>query len=485
MRALMCFALLAFAGHACAQSITDKQENYVTYPALPAPTIDGFNWNAQAPESLGAPPGKTASYPTQFVNGDFNVRTGWNVYQSYPYATSNYTGPVDTGFNEGVAYLAGYCINPSGLQTICPNYGSISQAVRVGENMRLSFDWRPGFEQRGVFPTATYIDHPINVTILEAGSNRILMDSFVPQSVSIGNNAKRSEVDLAMFTGLDINVVFSIRSVQYFSQIGNPYSVAWTGASAWVDNVKLINAPTVNFGGSATPGNWYNPYRSGAGWDLRRASNGTFYAIWYAYDQNGQPVWYITGQNTFVNGALNVPLYACRRPGNIASCAIVGGVQLALRNEGKGLMRFDFYDQGVMGTWDGTEYFELLVANGGSYSGHFFTNDNSDPSWGITTLSYTNYQNRLQLLGQIYYYDPAGQPTWSVASQDLANNASMNVNRQTGGLCPTCPGISPAITRTSVGTIRLNFDATGLFGETALSNPIWVRSERRYYKLSN
>jgi hypothetical protein len=490
MRTLFCIALLAIAGHTYAQSVgddTDLGGQYLTVPTLPAPNKEAFNWDAAPPESVGASTGKATTYPTQFVNGEFNVTTGWDVYQSYFSVPQPYTGPVYTGyFPEGVAYLAGKCINPNGV-TVCPIYGSIAQTVRVVENMRLSFDWYPGFEQTGFPPYYTYVESPIYLTIIEASTGRILKDSFAPAAANLGDHRKHSEIDLTLFAGLNVKFVFSIRSFQYDSQVGNPSSTRWSATEAWVDNIKLISAPPSNYNGQAQTGNWYNPVRSGSGWDLRRAPNGTFYAIWFAFDEARKPVWYISGQGTFGSGILDVPLYGCTRANGIGTCTASGRVQLSLRSATAGVMRFDFYGQGTPGSWDGAENFEFLVGNGGSYSGHFFTNDAADTSWGITTLSYYNYSNQLQLMAPIYYYDGAGQPTWSIAAQQFTNNAPMSVDRLTGGLCPTCPGTYPAITKTPVGTMTLNFGAnqSSLTGETNLSNPGWVRSARPFYKLGN
>ncbi len=488
MRTLFCIALLAIAGQTYAQSAgddTDPGGQYLTVPTLPAPNKEAFNWDAVPPESVGPSTGKATTYPTQFVNGDFNTNTGWNVYQSYFEAIPPYTGPVDTGTNQGVAFLANKCI--SGLRRTCPNFGSISQTVRVNENMRLSFDWLPGYDQAGIAPRYTYVDSPIYVTVLEANTGRVLMESFVPAAVNLGNRRKHSEVDLALFTGLDITIVFSKPSARYFTDIANQSSATWSGLGVWVDNVRLIGAPPVNYNGQAQTGNWYNPLRSGSGWDLRRAPNGTFYALWFAFDEARKPVWYISGQGTFGNGILDVPLYGCTRANGIGTCTASGRVQLSLRSSTAGVMRFDFHGQGTPGSWDGAENFEFLVGNGGSYSGHFFTNDAADSSWGITTLSFYNYLNQLQLMAPIYYYDGAGQPTWSIAAQQFTNNTPMSVDRLTGGLCPTCPGTYPTITKTSVGTMTLNFGAnqSSLTGEMNLSNPGWVRSARPFYKLGN
>ena len=475
MRILMCVALLAITGLASAQSAeTGKGGNYVTFPEFAAPNRDSFNWNALPP----VPPSstgeetvavETGTLPTQIVNGDFNTRTGWNAVQS---GGAGYFIGLDirNRLGQPVAYLASMCnlIGP-GFPSGCSATGNIEQQIHVEAGKRLAFQW-------GTTPNTFQV--PISIGIFDARTNRLLFSKFDPDAIDQGNGIRYSEIDLGRFAGMDVLIGF------YTGYQG----IAGSGVGTWVDSVLVTNAPAPNYNGDAQQGNWYNPVRSGSGWDLRRAPDGTFYALWFTYDQSANPTWYITGQGTFVNGVLNVPLYGCSRSSGNGACTIVGNTELRLRSANAGVMRFDFNGQGTAGSWDGEENFELLVANGGNYSGHFYSAQANDSAWGITTLSFLDAQNTLQLMAPIYYYDGAGQATWSIAAQGFTNNSNMSVDRLTGGLCPTCAGTFPTITKTTVGSMLLNFDSadqSSLMGEINLYNPQWLRGTARYYKLSN
>jgi hypothetical protein len=479
VKKFLCMALLAMAFSADAQvNIANEKprQNYVNYPQYSAPNKESFNWNAVAPTFANTQEGKPAgsgqltpaAYPSDIVNGSFDDNTGWlgvQFFQTSPFAVTGLD--IRPLMGNQVDYLASFCLYTPTPQ--CPTGGYIEQSVHVEPGKRLGFE-------SGI--TVGNFGLQASVAIFDARTAKLLADFPAPAYTNIGNGKRYSEIDLARMAGLDI-------TVRFYAGYGNLQS---SGGGVWVDAIKILDAPASTYSGQAQQGNWYNPLRSGSGWDIRRAPDGTFYALWFTYNQAGKPVWYISGQGAFINGVLDAPLYVCTRAGGTGACAIKGNVQLSLRSSTAGVMRFDFNDQGSAGTWDGVENFEFLVANGGGYSGHFHSDDAADSAWGVTSLSFVDNQNRLQLMAPIYYYDGAGESTWSIAAQAFNNNQTMGVSRLTGGLCPTCVGTFPTITQTSVGSLRLNFDVadqSSLIGEMYLSNPTWNRPARRFYKLSN
>lgn len=477
MRILMCAALLAITGLASAQSTaTGKGGSYVTFPEFAAPNRDSFNWNAQplVPDTgSGEEPVaiETGALPTQIVNGDFNTRTGWYAAQSG--GGGYFIGlDVQNRLGQPVAYIASACNAQGGpgFPTACSATGLIEQKIHVEAGKRLAFQW--GTTQNFFFQL------PVQIGIFDARTNRVLFSKINPDAIDQGNGIRYSEIDLARFAGMDVLIGF------YTGYTG----ISGSGWGTWVDSVHIIDPPAPSYNGDAQQGNWYTPMRSGSGWDLRRVSDGTFYALWFTYDEARNPIWYITGQGSFVNGVLNVPLYGCTRSSGNGACTIVGRSELRLRSATAGVMRFDFNGQGTAGSWDGSENLELLVANGGSYSGHFHSAQPDDAAWGITTLSYMDGQNGLQLMAPIYYYDGAGRTTWAIAAQGFANNSTLTVDRLTGGLCPTCAGTFPTIVKTAVGSMFLDFDTadqSSLTAEIYLNNPQWMRGLTRYYKLGN
>ena len=450
------------------------ERNCVTTPPLTIGNPDGFDWQGLPPGSGVRYPANglqrsQSSFPTQVVNGDFNNTTAWEARKYYTgFATQSdfqLLFESDPGAPQG-----GLVVASPGVGNACPYLGTIGQKLHIGSNKRLSFNWKPtGF--RGSTLTSPPAYRSVELEIKDAISGQIFFQGLTNYS-AVGS-AFHSEVDLSQYAGLDVEVSFRGFGCPGVFQSG-PFQ------QPWVDSVRLTDGPAPNFSGSAVAGNWYNPSRSGSGWDLRRAPDGSYYAIWYTYDGGLQPIWYITSASTFVNGRFQATLLKCSRAFSGASCPSVGRVDLTLKSSTQGEMRFDF---GNDGQWDGEEFFTLLTSAGGAYSGHFHSNDAADPAWGITTMSFA-YQNQQNLFTTMYYYN-GSEPTWAVGTGTVGNNTAVTMMRQSGGLCPQCVGSYPAITQQSVGSMSLNFTGSNpaLIADLNISN--WLRPSRPYYMLSN
>ncbi len=473
---IIAFCLVSGFAHAAINYDCDARKqasDCVTTPPVTIGNPDGFDWQ-------GLPPGggvrypanglqrSQSSFPTQVVNGDFNNTTAWE-------ARKYYTGlPTQSDFQlvfdtEPGVPRGGLVVHSPGVGNACAYLGTIGQKLHIGTNKRLAFNW-----QRAGFYTATIFSPPeyksIEIQIKDAYSGQSFFRGLVYSSVS--GSSFRSEVDMSQYAGLDVEVLFG--------GFGCPTWGPSIFQQPWVDSVRLTDGPASNYSGNATAGNWYNPSRSGSGWDLRRAPDGSYYAIWYTYDGGLQPIWYITSAGNFVNGRFQATLLKCSRTFNSASCPSVGRVDLTLKSSTQGDMRFDF---GNDGQWDGEEFFTLLTSAGGAYSGHFHSNDAADPAWGITTMSFA-YQNQQNLFATMYYYN-GSEPTWAVGTGTVGNNTAVTMMRQSGGLCPQCVGSYPAITQQSVGSMSLNFTGSNpaLIADLNISN--WLRPSRPYYMLSN
>ncbi len=460
------------------------ERNCVTTPPVTIGNPDGFDWQ-------GLPPGggvrypanglqrRASDFPIQVVNGDFNLTTGWDALRTFPYYGSSHSTLVRTSYNVNgappAAALVGSSMGQAPFFVECPNIGLIRQKIHVGRNKRLSFDWQASTAP-GANGVAASFGPGVNVVFSDAYSGHVLNAGEVfYQNTATG---RHSEVDLSAFAGLDVEIRFNGYPVDVRYVVPN-----YCSNNAWVDSVAIIDGPVPTYTGAASAGNWYNPSRSGSGWDLRRAPDGSYYAIWYTYDSALQPIWYITSAGAFVNGRFQASLLKCTRTSSTATCPAVGRVDLTLKNSYQGEMRFDFANEGVTGQWDGEEYFTLLTSAGGAYSGHFHSNDAADPAWGITTMSFA-YQNQQKLFATMYYYN-GSEPTWAVGTGTVGNNTAVTMMRQSGGLCPQCVGSYPAITQQSVGSMNLNFTGfnPALIADLNISS--WLRPTRPYYMLSN
>ena len=445
---------------------SEENVDCVTTPPVTIGNPDGFDWQ-------GLPPGggvrypanglqrSQSTFPVQVVNGGFVGYNGWEGRQYY--SDGNVGTIVWSLINDGApppaAFLT-YSSNPS----LCPTSGTVSQKLHIGSNKRLEFKWRGGTIPNAFPP----VNNRVDLEIKDAYSGQILTSG--PIYYSLVGNANYSQVDLSAYAGLDVEVVFRTNGCSGAASVYQP----------WVDSVRLTDGPVPTYNGTATAGNWYNPSRSGSGWDLRRAPDGSYYAIWYTYDGGLQPIWYITSAGNFVNGRFQASLLKCSRTFSSASCPSVGRVDLTLKSSTQGDMRFDF---GNDGQWDGEEFFTLLTPAGGAYSGHFYSNDAADPAWGITTMSFS-YQNQQNLFTTMYYYN-GSEPTWAVGTGTAGTTTTVSMTRQSGGLCPQCVGSYPAITRQTVGTMNLIFTGSNPALIADLNISSWLRPTRPYYMLSN
>jgi hypothetical protein len=467
------------------------EENYVNYPALPSADPNGFDWASSSNRPrVEAPTLARSALPSQIQNGDFSSGIGWAVrvgYQDpYPNGTLVVGGPVQLDF-FGAALPAGRLLHGD-----YPSSGSLSQSVHIEPGKRLAYYWKPTISSYGFGLYPQSITHGfINVKITDLLSGTVLANlngssiNYLQTNTSSDFVSRYSEIDLTKYAGLDVNIEFSVTS----TSLGGAYGIAKPSRSA-IDNVYIINAPTSVFTGAATAGQWFNPHRAGSGWDLRKAPDGSYYAIWFTYNEAGLPVWFYSSGGQFSNGIFQAQLYQCTRV-TATNCNVVGRVKLKLLSSSDGYMQFDFYNIAGSGEWDGLEYFSALLANGGSGSGWFTAANTADSGWGFTTIKYSNYNtpNVANLFMPIYYYDQSGVAQWGIVETNgWTNNSMVNVVRQRGGLCPTCEGTYPVISRQSVGTARVNFDTadqSSVLAEFQMLNPTWVKPLQRFNKLTN
>ncbi|MEM9533913.1 MAG: hypothetical protein AAGA23_23560 [Pseudomonadota bacterium] len=207
---------------------------------------------------------------------------------------------------------------------------------------------------------------------------------------------------------------------------------------------------------SLTPaaGLWFNPDRSGHGFDLQRLGDFLF-ITWYTYNDDGTPTWYqasaeFTGASWA--GELNRFVW---QPG--------GGVQAQLAGEA----RLTFSDaQHATFSWTvddrpGSEPFELLAASDDrtlrDYTGTWYSPD--DSGWGATFFVQGDVR-----VAVLYFYDANNQPRWALGQSD--NSASGSVSMMSfEGFCPDCERIDP----TSIGAGALNLRFSGLREATLTS----------------
>jgi uncharacterized secreted protein with C-terminal beta-propeller domain len=191
-------------------------------------------------------------------------------------------------------------------------------------------------------------------------------------------------------------------------------------------------------------GHWWDPTRSGHGFEMLSAGENVF-VVWYTYDASESPVWY-TAQGTVKTLGSDWPLLKhWWSGGRLAQSAPVGSLRL-------GVNHFESVSASwTLGASQGTWKIEPFVMSGTinevDLSGHWFDPTNS--GWGMTLV------DQGDVFGAVLYaYDPHGSPTW-LAGFDRGQGTRINM-LATRGPCPSC-GLKPVVTQ-SAGTVEVGYE---------------------------
>lgn len=171
-------------------------------------------------------------------------------------------------------------------------------------------------------------------------------------------------------------------------------------------------------------GHWWDPTRSGSGFELFNVGEQAM-AIWYTFDDAGNPVWY-TAQGTMVE-----PLWPILKHrwvnGSRGAYDVVGTLRFTLNSPESAQLSFTL--NGRSGSWAIQPFIQSGVVNEVDHTGSYYNPANS--GWGLTLTEQGDV-----LGGVLYTYDSAGAPTW-VAGFDRGSQGTVNMISARGA-CPTC-----------------------------------------------
>jgi hypothetical protein len=193
-------------------------------------------------------------------------------------------------------------------------------------------------------------------------------------------------------------------------------------------------------------GMWYNPARSGHGFDVQFAGSNLF-VTWFTYQDDGSPTWYVA-----------VAPYArpWRAPMSrvvwdpIAGHAIVTEVgQMTMNFTGARAGRVDWQ----IANRSGSEPLQPLIGAPTPLldrTGNWY--DATQPGWGMGVYTAGDV-----FFAIAYFYDSNNQPRWVVGQSE--NQARVTLQMQSArGFCPDCAAkpliLSPA------GEVRYEFNGT-------------------------
>lgn len=195
----------------------------------------------------------------------------------------------------------------------------------------------------------------------------------------------------------------------------------------------------------ARAGLWFNPARSGHGFDLEHAGN-DMVVIWYTYQDDGSPTWYLA------QGVRANPWRAELRrfvwnPGTRSTQSeVVGELRLNFTGAESGTFGW------TLGARSGSEPVSPLLSGSATANpdrtGAWF--DPREPGWGLSID--TAAATRVAIL---YFYDSANQPRWVLGQGGNGANETLAM-LSFRGFCPDCTLVPT--TNTPGGTVNFAFD---------------------------
>jgi hypothetical protein len=223
-------------------------------------------------------------------------------------------------------------------------------------------------------------------------------------------------------------------------------------------------------------GLWWDPSSNGSGWEINQSGD-AFFAIWYTYDVDGNPVWYTT----------NGPFADGQYSGDLLQFSWDYNDQLVNTPVVAGNVTIDFFNPQLaeiswrLGDQQNSYTVRPFIFSGSpamaDHSGSWF--DPQESGYGMTIQSQGDLTYAV-----LYYYDEAGKPTWSagINAEDDQSLSLLNFK----GSCPWCEYSTP--TYVPAGELSAQFQSeTRLILQLSLPDaaPFWSKPQAQQVMISN
>ncbi|HVF34444.1 MAG TPA: hypothetical protein VND91_03915, partial [Candidatus Saccharimonadia bacterium] len=196
----------------------------------------------------------------------------------------------------------------------------------------------------------------------------------------------------------------------------------------------------------AAAGLWYNPQRSGHGFDLEFLGS-AMAVTWYTFLEDGSPTWYQAAAPAANPWTATMNRYTWNPATRTVQAQAVGELRLAF--DDARTARFDWR----LGERSGSEPVQRLIAGAGvaapDRTGTWY--DPAQPGWGLSLYSEGGVRGSV-----LYFYDGDNQPRW-VLGQEVQSAEPRRPMLSFRGFCPSCPAVPT--TTSDGGQIELRFDA--------------------------
>ena len=356
--------------------------------------------------------------------------------------------------------------------------GAIKQNVNVVPGANLVFEYKLG-TTAFVNPNLFYRDVTLRLDIDSfSGEENYFSDTGVTEEPPCFGSCptwETASIDVSDLWGQVVALGFNAESS--FRRSPFPAGIDHLASPAFVDNIRFEEIPASP---SVTPvaGTWFNPNRNGHGINISRSPTGQLQLLWFTYLPSGTPTWFISDLDSLSQGEWNAALNkAVRDP--VSGAVLqqpVGSAEIRMLNNSELIFEWNLTAASGSPSQGGEKMIPLH--GGDSYTGLWF--EPAFDGWGVT-LDVEGSGASTVSVATVFFYTPAGEPTWGqgVASGDLTQSVDFNMDTFTGiGLCPGCAGQSQSLQIFPAGSFNLQGMATQPAGFSAIQTAggiSWIR----------
>ncbi|MEZ5440980.1 MAG: hypothetical protein R3F15_05785 [Lysobacterales bacterium] len=192
-------------------------------------------------------------------------------------------------------------------------------------------------------------------------------------------------------------------------------------------------------------GLWFNPARSGHGFDLQYSGPNLF-VLWYTYEDDGSPVWYLAAGPYAPDWQAELVRFTWDPAAREPQPTTIGSLRLRFADARSASFEWQ------IGARSGTETVQPLTDLPGfaapERTGAWY--DPDEPGWGISVHSDDDLRVAI-----LYFYDGDQQPRWTLGQG--SNSASELLTMWSfRGFCPDCPAVPTDFV--DAGSIRFDYD---------------------------